>query len=135
MIRVPSRQMSEFDAMSRADAGRGPYGVLRSAAAFLLKLPVHAYRWTLKPLVGWPCRHLPTCSEYALEAIDRNGAWRGGWLALSRLTRCRPGGTHGYDPVPDITCARCRFTPWRYGRWTKVAPDTLADDDTTPRTG
>ena len=45
----------------------------------IAKAPVHAYRWTLKPLVGWECRHLPTCSEYALEAIDRNGAWRGGW--------------------------------------------------------
>jgi uncharacterized protein len=83
----------------------------------IAKAPVHAYRWTLKPLVGWECRHLPTCSEYALEAIDRNGAWRGGWLALSRICRCQPWGTHGYDPVPDITAEHHPLAPWRYGRW------------------
>ena len=48
-----------------------------SLAGALLKAPIHLYRWTLKPYVGWNCRHLPTCSEYALEAIDKNGAWRG----------------------------------------------------------
>jgi len=86
-------------------------------AKAIVKAPVHAYRYTLKPLVGWECRHLPTCSEYALEAIDRNGAWRGGWLALSRISRCHPWGTHGFDPVPDIARKRHRLAPWRYGRW------------------
>jgi putative membrane protein insertion efficiency factor len=83
----------------------------------MAKAPVHAYRWTLKPLIGWECRHLPTCSEYALEAIDRNGAWRGSWLALSRICRCHPWGTHGYDAVPDIRSAHHPLAPWRYGRW------------------
>jgi uncharacterized protein len=87
------------------------------AAKALTKLPIHAYRWTLRPLVGWRCRHLPTCSEYALEAIERNGAWRGAWLALSRVLRCHPWGTHGFDPVPDIASARYPLAPWRYGRW------------------
>ena len=86
-------------------------------AKTLAKAPVHAYRWTLKPLIGWECRHLPTCSEYALEAIDRNGAWRGVWLALSRICRCHPWGTHGFDPVPDIRAARHPLAPWRYGQW------------------
>jgi putative membrane protein insertion efficiency factor len=81
------------------------------------KAPVHAYRWTLRPLIGWECRHLPTCSEYALGAIDRNGAWRGTWLALSRICRCHPWGTHGFDPVPDIAAERHPLAPWRYGRW------------------
>ena len=76
--------------------------IARRAAKAIAKAPVHAYRWTLKPLIGWECRHLPTCSEYALEAIDRNGAWRGSWLALSRICRCHPWGAHGFDPVPDI---------------------------------
>ncbi len=92
-------------------------GLLARAAAFVLKAPVHLYRWTFKALVGWRCRHLPTCSEYALEAIDKNGAWRGGWLALSRISRCRPMGTAGYDPVPDIRAERHPLAPWRYGRW------------------
>ena len=86
-------------------------------AAFILKLPIHLYRWTLRPYVGWQCRHLPTCSEYALESIDTNGPWRGFWLTVSRLLRCWPGGTAGYDPVPDIKNER-HILPWRYGRWT-----------------
>jgi putative membrane protein insertion efficiency factor len=90
---------------------------LRRATRAIAKAPVHAYRWTLKPLLGMECRHLPTCSEYAIEAIDINGAWRGGWLALSRICRCHPWGTHGFDPVPDISGVKHRLAPWRYGRW------------------
>ena len=86
-------------------------------ATTLLKAPVHLYRWTLRPWLGAHCRHLPTCSEYALEAIDRNGAWKGFWLMISRLTRCHPWGSHGYDPVPDLSGVRHRFAPWRYGIW------------------
>jgi putative membrane protein insertion efficiency factor len=97
---------------------------VRWAIAFVLKLPVRVYRLTFKGLVGWHCRHLPTCSEYALEAIDRNGPWRGFWLMISRLSRCRPGGSAGYDPVPDISGERHPFAPWRHGRWTgrHIAP-------------
>jgi uncharacterized protein len=91
------------------------------AVKSIAKAPIHAYRWTLKPLIGLECRHLPTCSEYALEAIDRNGAWRGLWLSLSRVCRCHPWGSHGYDPVPDISSARHPLAPWRYGRW-RLAP-------------
>ncbi|HJU32206.1 MAG TPA: membrane protein insertion efficiency factor YidD [Hyphomicrobiaceae bacterium] len=89
-------------------------GSLAKAAA---KAPIHAYRWTLKPLIGWECRHLPTCSEYAIDAIDLNGAWRGAWLGASRICRCHPWGSSGFDPVPDIRGERHRLAPWRYGRW------------------
>ncbi len=95
--------------MSRATAS--------GQVAKLLKAPVHIYRATFKPLVGHGCRHWPTCSSYALEAIDTNGAWRGLWLTLSRISRCGPGGTSGVDPVPNIANARHPFAPWRYGRW------------------
>jgi uncharacterized protein len=84
--------------------------------------PIHLYRWTLKPLLGLECRHLPTCSEYALEAIDRNGAWRGGWLAAARICRCHPWGTHGFDPVPDLRHRRHFWAPWRYGVWRQHDP-------------
>jgi putative membrane protein insertion efficiency factor len=89
----------------------------RAVAQEITKAPVHAYRWTLKPWLGLECRHLPTCSEYALQAIEINGAWRGGWLTLARLCRCHPWGTHGFDPPPDIRGETHRLAPWRYGRW------------------
>ena len=80
-------------------------------AKALFKAPIHVYRYTFKPLVGGQCRHWPTCSEYALQAIELNGAWRGFWLALSRFTRCGPGGTHGVDPVPDIRSVPAHASP------------------------
>ena len=83
-----------------------------------LKAPVQLYRYTVRPWLGWRCRHLPTCSDYALEAIDHNGAWRGFWLMISRLLRCHPLGTAGFDPVPDIRRERFIWMPWKYGRWT-----------------
>jgi len=86
--------------------------------SYLLKAPIHVYRMTLRPYVGWQCRHLPTCSDYALEAIDKNGPWRGLWLTVSRLLRCQPWGTAGFDPVPDIRSDHHALAPWRYGRWT-----------------
>lgn len=48
-----------------------------------------------------PCRHVPSCSTYAVEALEAHGALRGSWLALRRLGRCHPWGTSGYDPVPE----------------------------------
>lgn len=71
----------------------GPY-----AAIAILKL----YQWTVSPILfamlGPACRFQPTCSTYALEAITEYGITRGGWMALRRLARCRPGGGWGYDP-------------------------------------
>jgi len=62
--------------------------------------PIHLYRWTLAPLIGPCCRYLPSCSEYALEALARHGVVIGSWLALRRVLRCHPWGGFGYDPVP-----------------------------------
>ena len=69
---------------------------------------VRLYQLVLSPFMLPRCRHLPTCSEYAIEAFREHGALRGGWLALRRIARCHPFGTSGYDPVP----ARCD-TPHR----------------------
>jgi putative membrane protein insertion efficiency factor len=79
---------------------------------------VRLYRHTLSGLVGYECRHLPTCSAYAEEAIGRFGLWAGAWMALARLLRCRPFGTSGLDFVPATPPAGARwYLPWRYGRW------------------
>lgn len=68
--------------------------------ARILALPVMAYRLLLSPWVGMHCRYQPTCSAYALEALERHGAIRGGWLTLCRIARCHPFGGSGHDPVP-----------------------------------
>ena len=69
--------------------------------ARLAALPVHAYRLVFSPWVGHGCRYQPTCSAYALEALDKHGALRGSWLALRRILRCHPLGGAGIDNVPD----------------------------------
>ena len=66
----------------------------------LLLLLIRFYRTWLSPLKPPSCRYIPTCSEYALLAITRYGARRGGWLALKRILRCHPFHKGGYDPVP-----------------------------------
>ena len=71
-----------------------------SPLARVLALPVRAYRLVLSPWVGMHCRFQPTCSQYALDALEAHGALRGGWLAFRRILRCRPGCPCGYDPVP-----------------------------------
>jgi uncharacterized protein len=79
------------------------------------------YRHTLSPLVGYNCRHLPTCSVYADEAIERFGLWGGGWMTLARLLRCQPWGTSGIDNVPaEKPAGASWYLPWRYGRWRGV---------------
>ncbi len=62
---------------------------------------VRLYQLSLSPLVGGHCRHIPTCSEYAYEAVARHGLLPGSWLALKRVARCGPFGRAGLDPVPE----------------------------------
>ncbi len=76
-------------------------GIWATGPAWLALKLVRGYQLVVSPLLGSHCRHLPTCSEYAREAIQRFGLIRGGWLTVRRLGRCHPWGTAGYDPVPD----------------------------------
>lgn len=71
--------------------------------ARVLSLPVYAYRLIFSPWVGHNCRFQPTCSVYALEALQKHGGIKGGALTIKRLSRCHPWGGDGYDPVPDTT--------------------------------
>ncbi|WP_119303442.1 membrane protein insertion efficiency factor YidD [Dongia deserti] len=65
-----------------------------------LIVPIRLYQWTIAPLLGVNCRYAPSCSAYAIEAIETHGALRGSWLGLRRILRCHPWGGSGYDPVP-----------------------------------
>jgi len=78
--------------------------------AYLFIGLITLYRFTLSSILGRRCRYLPTCSEYAAEAIRKHGAWRGSWLAFGRIVRCNPWGGEGFDPVPEST----------QGRWWQV---------------
>lgn len=69
--------------------------------AKLLSLPVKAYRLTFSSYVGHGCRFQPTCSAYALEALEKHGGIKGGYLAAHRICRCHPWGGSGIDNVPD----------------------------------
>mgnify|MGYP000940838927 CR=1 FL=1 len=79
---------------------------------------IRAYQLTLSAFIGRQCRHLPSCSDYADEAIQRHGVWAGGWMGLARICRCQPWGTAGYDPPPvDLPAGASALRPWRYGKW------------------
>jgi putative membrane protein insertion efficiency factor len=97
------------------------YAAIRLAPRRAARALVKLYRLTLSPLVGFHCRHVPTCSQYSDEALERFGLWAGGWMTLARLLRCHPLGTSGLDYVPAALPARARwYLPWRYGRWRGV---------------
>ena len=76
---------------------------------------IRLYQLTLSSLIGNSCRHMPTCSEYGYEAVARHGLWAGFWMSLFRFVRCGPGGTWGFDPVPETLGTQYRwYLPWRY---------------------
>ena len=66
----------------------------------LLLLLVHFYQYAISPMLPPRCRYTPTCSQYAVEALQKHGALKGGWLAAKRIGRCHPWGGSGHDPVP-----------------------------------
>ena len=77
----------------------GPDHVVRGPARIAVRL-VQAYQWLFAGRVS-PCRYVPSCSSFAVEAFEVHGFRRGGWLALRRLGRCHPWGQSGWDPVPE----------------------------------
>ena len=104
---------------AKTDAPARARPLARRVAVAVLRAPITGYRWFVSPFLPAVCRHVPSCSAYAEEAISRHGAWRGGWLAVSRLMRCHPWGSQGLDPVPgDWPPGHGLLTSWRYGRWT-----------------
>jgi uncharacterized protein len=72
---------------------------LSNIAKFATLQLLRAYKWAISPMLPPACRYVPTCSEYAMEAVERYGAVRGGWMAFTRILRCHPLAGSGYDPV------------------------------------
>ncbi len=67
----------------------------------IILLPVYLYRYFISPLIPMRCRFLPSCSEYAIEAVHTHGVIKGSFLAIKRVSRCHPWGGKGLDPVPE----------------------------------
>ena len=90
------------DGTDRADPtlGRRLLRLLLRLPAFALVVLIRIYQVILSPLLPASCRYTPSCSAYAVEAVQRHGALRGGWLAVRRIARCHPFRPGGYDPVP-----------------------------------
>ncbi len=76
------------------------YKYLCVILSYFLKALITVYKYVISPLLGPKCRYLPTCSSYAMEAIENHGPFKGAWLAVKRILRCHPWGGSGYDPVP-----------------------------------
>lgn len=74
---------------------------VRGGAARLLISAIQVYRHMISPMRPASCRFMPTCSQYAVDAVTEYGAFRGGWLALRRLLRCGPWHSGGWDPIPE----------------------------------
>jgi putative membrane protein insertion efficiency factor len=68
--------------------------------SWILLVPIYIYKYGISPLTPASCRHYPTCSEYAVQALKIHGPFKGFWIATKRILKCHPWGTHGYDPVP-----------------------------------
>ena len=75
--------------------------MLAKALNYSLKLLIKGYQLLISPFLAGNCRFEPTCSSYALDALDHHGPFRGVWLAIKRILRCHPLGGYGYDPIPE----------------------------------
>jgi putative membrane protein insertion efficiency factor len=106
------------------------YYILNNAAKLVALQLLQAYKWAISPMLPTACRYVPTCSDYALEAIDRFGVLRGGYLALTRLLRCHPFSRSGYDPVPRSLTNK--LTGKSLPPCGPCAPQHLTSSDFTP---
>ncbi len=80
--------------------------IIKKIISFPFILLIRFYKLFISPITPSSCRHIPTCSTYSLEAIQKHGAINGGWLGLKRISKCHPWGTSGFDPVPTIIVKR-----------------------------
>jgi putative membrane protein insertion efficiency factor len=74
--------------------------IIQRILSFPFIVLIKIYQYGISPLIGPKCRFTPTCSQYAEQALKKYGLFKGTWLALKRISKCHPGGSSGYDPVP-----------------------------------
>lgn len=79
---------------------------MKNVARFVVLRMLRGYKWAISPMLPPACRYVPTCSEYAMEAVERYGILRGGWMAMRRVLRCHPLVRGGYDPVVKSSVQR-----------------------------
>ena len=125
--------LEQIEARQAAAGG----GMSRPRSAGGAHLAIRGYQLTLSGLVGRQCRHLPSCSDYTDEAIQRHGLWAGGWMGVGADLPLRPFGTSGLDLVPEALPASARwYKPWAYGRWRGVlAPPAIRCEAAEPDGG
>jgi len=73
---------------------------MKNFFSLIFIVPIKIYQMLISPLLGPSCRFTPTCSQYTIEAIQKYGPFKGGWLGFRRILRCHPWGGCGHDPVP-----------------------------------
>jgi putative membrane protein insertion efficiency factor len=86
--------------------------MVKKILIFPFWLIIKIYQYLISPLTPAACRHLPTCSSYTIEALTRHGVVKGLKLGSTRILRCHPWGTHGFDPVPVIVIKKMRLGNW-----------------------
>lgn len=80
--------------------------------SLFIKGLIRGYQLLISPWLPPSCRYYPSCSSYGIEAVERHGPWRGGWLTLRRLLRCHPWGGEGFDPVPERAKRKTENRAW-----------------------
>ncbi len=93
--------------------------ILRDALIWIAIIPIRIYQYLISPLLPTSCRHAPSCSQYAIEALKVHGMIRGTYLAVHRILRCHPWGTHGIDPVPP--------KPYRIFKFKRLKQNDISD--------
>ena len=100
-MRASTNLMTHEAKSLSGDVRLKPLALLNRAIESVMLALIGFYRRFISPLIGPRCRFTPTCSAYGLEAIQKHGPWKGGWLTVKRLLRCHPFTPCGCDPVPD----------------------------------
>ncbi len=93
----------------------------------ILIIPIRFYQSAISPFTPAACRHVPTCSEYSIEALKKFGPLKGGWLALKRIGRCNPWGTSGFDPVPKLMIKKLDLKKFTHKNEKLMKTDLLKD--------